>query len=80
MDSIESAIKTVLPQLDGEKLETLVAELVSKFGVETPDELQFIMEGDIGHLLIPIQCRKMIHYFKKGKNFRIAAYFAMLCM
>lgn len=44
MDSIEKAIQTVLPQLDGEKPETLVNELVTKIGVEGPDDLQYIKE------------------------------------
>ncbi|XP_052459453.1 uncharacterized protein LOC128018121 [Carassius gibelio] len=63
MDSIEKAIQAVLPQLDEAKLETLVNELV-KVGVEGPDDLQFIQEDDIKHLLTPIQCRKIIHSLK----------------
>ena len=47
MCSIEKAIQTVLPQLDDAKLETLVSELVTKVGVEGPDDLQFIQEDDI---------------------------------
>lgn len=66
MDSIEKAIRTVLPQLDEAKLETLVNELV-KVGVEGPDDLQFIQEDDIKHLLTPIQCRKIIHSLKGGE-------------
>ncbi|XP_039680532.1 uncharacterized protein LOC120574295 isoform X2 [Perca fluviatilis] len=67
MDSIEKAIRTVLPQLDEAKLETLVNELV-KVGVEGPDDLQFIQEDDIKHLLTPIQCRKIIHSLKGPSN------------
>uniref|UniRef100_A0A8C2CPU8 Uncharacterized protein n=1 Tax=Cyprinus carpio TaxID=7962 RepID=A0A8C2CPU8_CYPCA len=55
MDSIVSAIHTVLPQLDGKKREMLVDELVSKLGVEGPKDLQFVKEEDIAHLLSPIQ-------------------------
>uniref|UniRef100_A0A8C1S326 Uncharacterized protein n=1 Tax=Cyprinus carpio TaxID=7962 RepID=A0A8C1S326_CYPCA len=64
MDSIVSAIHTVLPQLEGKKLEMLVDELVSKLGVEGPNDLQF-KEEDIAHLLSPIQCRTILHSFKK---------------
>lgn len=64
MDSIEKAIQTVLPQLDEAKFETLVNELVTKVGVEGPDDLQFIQEDDIKHLLTPIQCRKRLHSLK----------------
>lgn len=67
MDSIEKAIQAVLPQLDEAKLETLVNELV-KVGVEGPDDLQFIQEDDIKHLLTPIQCRKIIHSLKGPFN------------
>lgn len=77
MYSIESAIQTVLPHLDREKLETVVGELVSKLGVEGPDDLQFIKEEDVRHLLTPIQCRKIINSFKRGKNFHIAAFLAI---
>lgn len=72
MDSNESAIQTVLPQLDRAKLETVVGELVSKLGVEGPDDLQFIKEED--GRLTHIQCRKIIHSFKSGKNSSIAAF------
>ncbi|XP_062416199.1 uncharacterized protein LOC134107900 [Pungitius pungitius] len=65
---------------DGERLKTVVAELVSKFGVETPDDLQFITEGDIGHLLTPVQCRKIINGCKRGKHFDVEAYFALILM
>ncbi|KAJ8336662.1 hypothetical protein SKAU_G00378820 [Synaphobranchus kaupii] len=65
MDSIEKAIQTVLPQLDEAKLETLVNELV-KLGVEGQDDLQFIQEDDIKHLLTPIQCRKILHSLNGG--------------
>lgn len=64
MDSIEKAIQTALPQLDEAKLQTLVNELVTKVGVEGPDDLQFIQEDDIKHLLTPIQCRKILHSLK----------------
>ncbi|ROJ26877.1 NLR family CARD domain-containing protein 3 [Anabarilius grahami] len=67
MDSIEKAIQAVLPQLDEAKLETFVNELV-KVGVEGPDDLQFIQEDDIKHLLTPIQCRKIIHSLKEYLN------------
>lgn len=60
MDSTESAIQAALPQLDREKLETVVGELVSNLGVGGPDDLQFIGEEDVTHLLTPIQCRKSI--------------------
>ncbi|KAK0142148.1 hypothetical protein N1851_020164 [Merluccius polli] len=61
MDSIEKAIQAVLPQLDREKLESLVNELVTKL-----DDLEFIQEDDIKHLLTPIQCRKILHSLKGG--------------
>lgn len=77
MDYIESAIQTVLPQLDREKLGIVVCELVSKLGVEGPDDLQFIKDEDVRHLLTPIQCRKILHSFKSGKNFSIAAFLAI---
>lgn len=64
MDSTEKAIWTVLPQLDEAKLQTLVNELVTKVGVEGPDDLQFIQEDGIKHLLTPIQCRKILNSLK----------------
>ncbi|KAM8762282.1 uncharacterized protein AB9X84_007107 isoform 2-T2 [Acanthopagrus schlegelii] len=66
MDSIKRAIQTALPQLDEAKLETLVNELVTKVGVEGPEDLQFIQEDDLKHLLTPIQCRKILHSLKAG--------------
>ena len=66
MDSIEKAIQTVLPQLDEAKLETLVNELMTKVGVGQ-DDLQFIQEDDIKHLLTPIQCRKILQSLKAGE-------------
>lgn len=68
MDTILNIIQTALPQLEREKLETVVDELVSNMGVEEPNDLQFIKEEDLKHLLKPIQCRKIIHYFRMGKN------------
>lgn len=65
-----SAIHTVLPQLDGKKLEMLVDELVFKLGAEGPKHLQFVKEEDIAHLLSPIQCRKILHSFKKDFHYR----------
>uniref|UniRef100_A0A3B3RI04 C2H2-type domain-containing protein n=1 Tax=Paramormyrops kingsleyae TaxID=1676925 RepID=A0A3B3RI04_9TELE len=62
------AIQAALPQLDREKLETVVGELVSKLGVEGPDDLQFIKEEDVRHLLTPIQCRKLLHTFKRDSR------------
>ncbi|KAM9771113.1 uncharacterized protein ACBT44_004586 isoform 1-T1 [Syngnathus typhle] len=64
MESIKKAIHTALPQLDEAKLETLVNELVTTVGVEGPDDLQFIQEDDMKHLLTPIQCRRIIHSLK----------------
>ncbi|XP_076841673.1 uncharacterized protein LOC143485891 [Brachyhypopomus gauderio] len=68
MDTILNIIQTALPQLEREKLETVVDELVSNMGVEEPNDLQFIKEEDLKHLLTPIQCRKIIHYFRMDSN------------
>lgn len=67
MDFIEHAIQSVLPQLDREKVEAVVHELETNLGVEGPDDLQLIKEEDIRHLLSPVQCRRLINYFKSGK-------------
>lgn len=74
MDSVETVIWSVLPQLDREKLEVVVYELVANIGVEGPDDLQFIKEEDIKHLLTPVQCRKLLHSFKCGKKCSILAF------
>lgn len=67
MDFIEHAIQRVLPQLQSDKLEAVVHELETTLGVEGPDDLQFIKEADISHLLSPIQCRRLINSFRSGK-------------
>ncbi|XP_054587146.1 sterile alpha motif domain-containing protein 3 [Nothobranchius furzeri] len=64
MDSIEHAIQSVLPQLQREKVEAVIHEFETTLGVEGPDDLQFIKEADISHLLSPIQCRRLINSFK----------------
>lgn len=53
MDFIEHAIQSVLPQLQREKVEAVAHELETTLGVEEPDDLQFIKEADISHLLSP---------------------------
>lgn len=66
MDSIRTTLQTVLPQVEEGKLETLVHELMTKVGVEGPDDLLYIHEDDVKHLLTPIQCKKLLHSLKQG--------------
>lgn len=65
MDTIEERIRIALPSLEVEQRRTLLEEL-SRIGVEEPDDLQFVCEEDIRHLLTPIQCRKLLHTFKSN--------------
>ncbi|XP_041829977.1 uncharacterized protein LOC121635872 [Melanotaenia boesemani] len=64
MAIIENAIQSVLPQLQREKVEAVVHELETTLGVEGPDDLQFVKEADISHLLSPVQCRRLINSFR----------------
>lgn len=78
MNSIKDAIWSVLPQIERERLETVVDEFMTKLGVEGTDDLQFVKEEDIRHLLTPIQCREFLHKFKCVKTFRIAVFISIV--
>ncbi|KAA0713103.1 hypothetical protein E1301_Tti013633 [Triplophysa tibetana] len=64
LNSIKNAIWSVLPHIERERLETVIDELVTKFGVEGTGDLQFVKEEDIRHLLTPFQGREFLNKFK----------------
>lgn len=60
---MEAVIRGVLPMLDDDQLNHLISEL-TRIGVKTDDDLQYLTLDDLKDLLSPIDCRKLIHFFK----------------
>lgn len=61
---MEASIKSVLSYLENESLEIILQHL-SSIGVRTADDTEFIKEDDLKHLLTPVDCRKLLHAFKR---------------
>uniref|UniRef100_A0A9J8DLI9 Uncharacterized protein n=1 Tax=Cyprinus carpio carpio TaxID=630221 RepID=A0A9J8DLI9_CYPCA len=61
---MEASIKSVLSYLENESLEKILQHL-SSIGVRTADDMEFIKEDDLKHLLTPVDCRKLLHAFKR---------------
>ncbi|KAK2915632.1 hypothetical protein Q8A67_000006 [Cirrhinus molitorella] len=60
---MEAVIRSVLPMLDNDQLNELISEL-TRIGVKTDDDLQYVTADDIKDFLSPIDCRKLIHFLK----------------
>lgn len=65
MDNMEDTIKGALPYLENGSLNAILVHLTT-MGVRTAEDLEFINATDLSHILLPIDCRKLIHAFKKG--------------
>lgn len=66
---MEDFIRGTLPHLDSKTLETIIGDL-SSMGVREIDDLMYIKEDDIRHLLSIVDCRKILQRFNnRGKYF-----------
>lgn len=63
MDGVEHSVKDILPGLDD--ISSLLEKL-RQAGVQTVDDLPYVVIEDFGDLLTPIQRRKLIHAWKPG--------------
>ncbi len=61
---MEGVIRSALPMLDNDRLNDLISEL-TRIGVKTDDDLQYVTSDDLKDFLSPIDCRKVIHFFKR---------------
>ncbi len=60
---MEAVIRSALSMLDNDRLNDLIAEL-TRMGVKTDDDLQYVTSDDLKDFLSPIDCRKRINFFK----------------
>ncbi len=60
---MEAVIRSALSMLDNDRLNDLIAEL-TRMGVKTDDDLQYVTSDDLKDFLSPIDCRKRIHSSK----------------
>lgn len=60
---MEATIRSVLPMLDHDQMNDLTSEL-DRIGVKTDSDLQYVTSDDLKEFLSPIDCRKLIHFFK----------------
>ncbi len=60
---MEAVIRSALSMLDNDRLNDLIAELM-RMGVKTDNDLQYVTSDDLKDFLLPIDCRKLIHFFK----------------
>lgn len=60
---MEALIRSGLPMLDNDQLNNLISEL-TRIGVKTDNDLQYVTSDDLKDFLSPIDCRKLIHFFK----------------
>lgn len=60
---MEAVIRGVLPMLDDDQFNHLISEL-TRIGVKTDDDLQYLTSDDLKDFLSPEDCRKLIHFFK----------------
>ncbi len=60
---MEAVIRSALSMLDNDRLNNLIAELM-RMGVKTDNDLQYVTSDDLKDFLSPIDCRKLIHFFK----------------
>ncbi|KAF3698186.1 hypothetical protein EXN66_Car013867 [Channa argus] len=66
-DNLQREIRTALPELHEETARTLSEHLRENIGVRTTQDLFFVEPGDVCTFLTPIQCRRLIQAFKKGR-------------
>lgn len=60
---MEALIRSVLPMLDNDQLNNFISEL-TRIGVKTDDDLQYVTSDDLKDFLSPTDCRKLINFFK----------------
>ncbi len=60
---MEAVIRSTLSMLDNDRLNDLIAEL-TRMGVKTDDDLKYVTSDDLKDFLSPIDCRKLINFFK----------------
>ncbi len=60
---MEGVIRSALPMLDNDRLNDLISEL-TRIGVKTDDDLRYVTSDDLKDFLSPIDCRKLIQFFK----------------
>lgn len=60
---MEAIIRSVLPTLDNDQLNNLTSEL-TRIGVKTDNDLQYVTPDDLKDIISPIDCRKLIHFLK----------------
>uniref|UniRef100_A0A9J8BRZ7 Zgc:113210 n=1 Tax=Cyprinus carpio carpio TaxID=630221 RepID=A0A9J8BRZ7_CYPCA len=63
--AIQEEIKTILPELDFNKLQNLVSHLSLVVGVEKTEDLSLVEVSDLQDFLEPIQCRKLVKTFRQ---------------
>lgn len=64
-ESIYDAVTSVLPRIDGERLQKLVQHLMVVVGIEEVEDLPYVQEDDVKDILTPCQCRKLLDAFQK---------------
>ncbi|XP_072571034.1 uncharacterized protein [Paramormyrops kingsleyae] len=69
---MEAVIRSALPMLDKDQLNDLTSEL-RRIGVKTDDDLQYVTLDDVKDFLSPIDCRKLINFFKSRGNENVLA-------
>lgn len=62
---MQDTVKGALPYLENGSLNNILLHLTT-MGVRTAEDLEFI-NATVSHILPPVDCRKLIHAFKKGK-------------
>ncbi len=62
---MEAVIRSALPMLDNDRLNDLISEL-TRIGVKTDDDLQYVTSDDLKDFLSPTDCRKLINCFSKA--------------
>lgn len=60
---IQETVKAMLPSLTEEKSKLLIEKLILK-GVENTEDLKYIKEDDMVEFINPVQCRKLLVYWK----------------
>ncbi|KAM7299048.1 sterile alpha motif domain-containing protein 3 isoform X1 [Ixodes scapularis] len=63
MQAVKEQIIAALPNLTSGEVESVLNKFMS-LGVERPNDLNFLTEGDLASILKPIQARKLVAYLK----------------
>lgn len=64
MDAVKLAIQEILPTIKEDEASKLAKHLMTDVGIEGPDDLMFVEEGDLT-MLKPVQIRKLLHGWKR---------------